>query len=415
MSRAQVTGWLTACAFSIPAATAGQSPTTYARDPRDTLWYRELTNVETWATYLGDSERVSTVHDATIGVSFSAGDTARAWYEDLVVEQVNWFERRQPGTAEVLRLPFTLCFDARGHVSTLAAPAFPTSIAGITDLTKEFWDFFPVLPRALLRVGATWVDTLVRSDSGARGSHRLRAITSYRVTGERSYYADSVWVLIGKRATEITVRQDAPKLETRLAGASELRIYFSQTGLRMSGKREIGALRGALMISAGQHTQSFPRSLTYVTNVLPLTAREVRSRPRAAAPARVEDSFEEREKITLDERIRRVTSGGSWRSESLAGGFRIIEAMEGWEEVRHRVIVEWVSVPEDREDSVISRYVDLATVAGRWFSLYEPEVTSRDGKTYLTVQAMNAPMGPEKGTLTFELGAPGEIKPVKTP
>jgi hypothetical protein len=60
-------------------------PATYARAPGDTLRFREITHGSSTLEAPRGTLAISSEHDATVAITFLRGDTARAWYEALVL------------------------------------------------------------------------------------------------------------------------------------------------------------------------------------------------------------------------------------------------------------------------------------------------------------------------------------------
>ena len=141
-----VTILLAATLTITPAATA-QTGTHYTRRAADTLRYREVsTGHMRVRTPEGQDVPLETEHEALIAVTFGPADTLRAWYDSLAIGLVGPGGATRPATQTVLHQPFLLRFDPRGHTETLATPAFPASFNGVTDLTRQFDDFFLRLP-----------------------------------------------------------------------------------------------------------------------------------------------------------------------------------------------------------------------------------------------------------------------------
>lgn len=171
----------------------------YARVADDTLRFREVTRATTTLNTPRGPIEVESSHEATVAVVLLPGDSARAWYEALRLAASDPSGERSPETSEALGRPFALRVDARGRTHTVAAPVFPASFEGITDLRHQFDDFFPRLPAEALRVGLAWSDTVVRRDStGGRRSH-WHTVGDFRV--ERDTVVD------GEPALVVSMRQ----------------------------------------------------------------------------------------------------------------------------------------------------------------------------------------------------------------
>ena len=252
--------------FAVPSA-YGQT-TAYTRSPKDTLRFREVsTGTMTLETPNGPVS-LQTEHDGTIALTFVAGDTARAWYEALAVGVVSPMGAVRPLTTEALRQPFTLTMDERGHVRILRTPQFPESFKGVTDLTRQFNDYFLSLPTQPLRPGLAWTDTVVHADTASATAWFLgRRMAQYRV--ERDTVVD------GQRALVISARQQQsiegrgagpqPGVTARsvLAGGDEGVFVFAPATGRLLGRTRTGKLDGTLTFEGGPAPVAMSQHLEY--------------------------------------------------------------------------------------------------------------------------------------------------------
>lgn len=180
------------------SAAAAQAPA-YARAPGDTLRYREV-----WERVIqtpGAPRKVQR-QDATIAVAFAGGDSARAWYDALRLQEADG--DAPPRTAgNVAGLGFVLAFGPRGVDSTRSAPAFPAEVREMADLRWQFWDFFPRLPAGPLGAGTAWADTAVRQRMLEGGGGEVRStdtrVSRYRVVGD-SVIGELAVVVVEARA-----------------------------------------------------------------------------------------------------------------------------------------------------------------------------------------------------------------------
>ncbi|HEU5185123.1 MAG TPA: hypothetical protein VFU01_11170, partial [Gemmatimonadaceae bacterium] len=146
---------LAALLAAVPAR--AQDRPAYRFPPGDTLRYSERTDGRVTIETPNGPAHVTSEHAATIGVTRIAGDTVHAWYESLLLRDSGpGAQRKEPDTEALLRAPFTLSVSDRGTVRLHAFPQMPESIAGITDLTRQFDDFFITLPAKPLKPGLTW-------------------------------------------------------------------------------------------------------------------------------------------------------------------------------------------------------------------------------------------------------------------
>ena len=256
------------------AAPLAAQPAAYRRTPGDTVRLREATTAEMTLRTPGGDLPATLRHDAVVAVAFTAGDTARAWYEALAVEASGAAGLQRPATDAVLRRPFTLAMDARGRVRTLAAPEIPAAVRGITDLSHQFDDFFLRLPAAPLRVGLAWSDTVVHRDSSAaRYTHATRA-AHYRVERDT--------VVGGRRALVVSMRQ-AVRLEAGgpvegqpirtdavLAGGDSGIVVFAPAEGRLLGRARSGEMRGTLTVRGGAEPLAIPQTYRYRSTIAPV-------------------------------------------------------------------------------------------------------------------------------------------------
>ena len=111
--------------------------------------------------------------------------------------------------------------------------------------------------------------------------------------------------------------------------------------------------------------------------------------------------------------IEAVVSGGSWEADGVYGRYRIVVVSEGWEEIRHRIVVQWLVEDQARHDVLIQSSVDLASIAGSFWSLDHPRLWKRRGVWLLTVNTTEMPMAQPTDSLTFELTKPGKVTKVR--
>lgn len=124
-------------------------------------------------------------HEASISLEEVGPDSLHAWYTALDVAAVDPTGAvDRPDAAEVLGERFVLRRGPNGHVETLETPLFPPSFASVTDLTLQFFDFFPSHPEGGYSEGATWTDT-THAPQGADPSTTSTGtkITQYTVVG----------------------------------------------------------------------------------------------------------------------------------------------------------------------------------------------------------------------------------------
>lgn len=260
-------------ALSLPTAVTAQAAA-YRRTPGDTLRFREVTTSEiTLRTPRGDLPMRSG-HDALIAVTFLPGDSARAWYDGLTLEASGPAGTQRPATRAALRQPFTLAFDARGNVRTLAAPTFPASFRGITDLTHQFDDFFLRLPAQPLRVGLAWTDSVARRDSARSRYTRTTGVAHYRVERDTTV-GTRRGVVIAMRQT-VRIENGGPvegqplTAESVLEGGDEGVFVYAPSEGRILGRTRTGEVRGTVTFRGGPQPVAMEQRYRYQNTLTPI-------------------------------------------------------------------------------------------------------------------------------------------------
>jgi hypothetical protein len=255
----------------LPSALSAQSA--YARSG-DTLRFRETTDADMRISGPQGEIAMKHEHRATIAFARLPNDTARAWYESLTLSLAGPGGSMQPATDSALNAPFALTFDDRGRTRLVAAPKFPASFEGITDLTHQFDDFFPRLPRQPLRVGVAWTDTSTRIDSTADKSMRWTSIATYRV--ERDTAVDGVPGVVVRMTQQLRSRSEGPvpnqpvRAETQLEGTEEGFFVFAVRQGRLLGRRRQGSLNGRLVMKAPSGQFEMKQSYDYRSSIDPV-------------------------------------------------------------------------------------------------------------------------------------------------
>jgi hypothetical protein len=114
----------------------------------------------------------------------------------------------------------------------------------------------------------------------------------------------------------------------------------------------------------------------------------------------------------VDLGVESIVSGGVWKTSSAAGRFRAIGVSQGWEEVRHRVILEWIQDPDTNASDSIRARLDLNQALGL-YGLVEPKLTRRGTLWYLSLRVARRPVSPYSETVVVELGPPGKVRRVR--
>ncbi len=248
-------------AFCLPAATSAQSH--YARPRSDTLHYREVTNADIRISSPQGAITVTSEQESQIALTFGGLDSARAWYESLLLSSTSPQGTLTPETDALLKQPFHLAFTARGGVTLQRAPALPAPIAAITDLKHQFDDFFVRLPDGPLTMGRTWHDSTALGDSTSTTWYRLRTIAHYTVKGDTLFNGEPALVI--GMTQEITLTSGGPVPDQpvtssqRLEGSDSGTVIFSLTRGRMLARQRTGALTGSMTFTTSAGATMMPQ------------------------------------------------------------------------------------------------------------------------------------------------------------
>jgi hypothetical protein len=173
--------------------------------------YHERTDgVVTVSTPNGPME-IRSEHDAVIAVETVRSDSLHAWYEELAVASVSPMAETRPDASGALGELFVLRVGPTGHVETLQAPEFPASFEGVTDLTAQFFDFFPSRPASGFSLDAAWTDTIFGPPAKQADTEMdLRKVTRYRITEETERDGVAVFVIQAEARLDFVVEGPVP-------------------------------------------------------------------------------------------------------------------------------------------------------------------------------------------------------------
>jgi hypothetical protein len=111
--------------------------------------------------------------------------------------------------------------------------------------------------------------------------------------------------------------------------------------------------------------------------------------------------------------VETVISGGYWEADGVRGTYRVVVLTDGFEEIRRTVIVQWLAEDQEHHDVVIRSSVDLAGIAGSYWSLDDPRLWSQGRTWRLAVKTTAMPMEQPTDSLTFELAKPNQVVKLK--
>ncbi len=238
----------------------------------DTLTYREIT--KGWITLDAPQGRVTveTLHDARIGVARIRADSAHAWYEALEIAMKSPQGERRPATDSALNKEFVLRFDGRNHVQTLRTPVFPKSFEDVSDLTKEFFDFFMPSPGKPLTVGTAWSDTVAYADTTVDGRiSQGRKIGMYEVVRDSVVSGHPIWIVAAHVENELRSEGPGPQpgitAISSVAGPDTGAFFIDKSGGYMVGRHHTGNLSGQIRYEGLPQALVLPQTMTYTSSV----------------------------------------------------------------------------------------------------------------------------------------------------
>lgn len=256
----------------------------------DTLVYREVTEGQVEVAAPEAQLVMETSHDAQIAYVRLTPDSAHAWYEALELRVAGSQGELRPPTEGALRQEFILRLDERGRVETLEAPVFPKSLEGVSDLTKQFHDFFMPGPGRPLAPGLSWTDSFMAVDTvGGDRVTNYQKQGRYRVVGDSLVRGQPVWIVSADIDQEI--RTEGPGPQPGVTAISILKgsdagefIVHKQQG-HMLARRRTGSLSGELRYEGLPQTVVLPQKMTYTNSVDLLRRRDPLDRARSGGPA----------------------------------------------------------------------------------------------------------------------------------
>jgi hypothetical protein len=250
-----------------------QTPATYQFRVGDTLRYTQRTDGRVRIEMPERAVEVSTEHVAAIGMVLRGRDSLSAWYESLTLRQQGpGPQGQEPNTGALLLQPYALTISPRGEVRALAFPSMPSEVASITDLTRQFDDFFVTLPPGPLRPGLTWTDTLLNTrPRRPRDSYSSRHVRSYRV--ERDTVVLGIEAVVIRLDQRLRLRLSSPDdvrettIESTLDGVEEGTAIFAPSVGRLLERQRRGAMQGMFSIVSRTLRNNMPQRYEYTSTL----------------------------------------------------------------------------------------------------------------------------------------------------
>jgi len=264
--------WSAACGGREPAADvapAAQLPPIALAQTGDSVMYLEQTHALTVIERPTDTVRVWSDQTAVIHVVRTAPDTLEALYEHLLLRFETPTQTRNIDTRALIGPRFVLHDDA-GRIETVSAPGLTAEIRQLTDLRRQFDDFFLRLPARALEPGVEWVDTLQRHLGEGEASAERRLVTRFRVRGDTVVEGLDARIVDYSSDVEASLRS-APTTEgtllSRLIGAEEGRFVYAPGPRVMLRRARTGVLEGELTVEGNLETLRFPQQYTYQSTI----------------------------------------------------------------------------------------------------------------------------------------------------
>jgi hypothetical protein len=261
-----MTRTLSASALLLACAMPVSAQTTYTAS-RDTLRFRETTQLQMRLTMPQGEIPMSVEQRAAISLVRMPGDSARAWYDSLAISLSGPQGEQRPATDSALKQPFRLGLDARGRVNDVAAPKWPASLEGITDLSQQFDDFFLRLPVQPLKVGLAWSDTTTKTDSTPERFTRWTRAADYRVERDTTVGTTAALVVRMKQKLSATISAPIPnqpmRSDAQLIGEENGFFVFAPSTGRLIARRREGKLEGPVKASGAMGEVQMNQSISY--------------------------------------------------------------------------------------------------------------------------------------------------------
>ena len=261
---------LLASAALLACALPARAQNSYA-STRDTLRFRETTQMRMTLTMPQGEIPMSMEQSAQLSLVRLPGDSARAWFDSLTISGKGPQGEMKPETDSALKRTFRLGLDARGRVKNVSAPQWPASLTGVTDLSHQFDDFFLRLPAQPLKVGLAWSDTTALTDSTTDRYSRWIRTSDYHVLRDTTVDATPALVIGMKQKLGVTISAPIPgqqmRSDAQLHGEEDGYFVFAPKAGRLIGRRREGKLEGPVKASGAMGEMQMNQSIAYTSTM----------------------------------------------------------------------------------------------------------------------------------------------------
>lgn len=254
----------------------------------DSVMYLERTESFTLIERPSDTLRIVSTHDAVVHVMRTAPDTLEAFYEHLLLRFETPTNTRNIDTDAIIGPRFVL-HDDRGRIALVSAPPLPNEIRQLTDLRRQFDDFFLRLPARPLAGGMVWVDTVRLQGQEGEATTDRSVVTRFTVRGDTVVEGLAALIIDYDAVLDYSTRS-APTTEgrllSRLVGEEEGWFVYAPAREVMLRRWRVGVLEGELTIQGNLEDRRFPQSYGYESTIelIPPAIPGASRRP-AAQPA----------------------------------------------------------------------------------------------------------------------------------
>jgi hypothetical protein len=234
--------------------------------------YRERSDGVVTLETPGGPLQLRSEHRATITVEGVGSDSLHAWYTELAVTAIDPSGAAdRPDPADVIGKLFVLRVGPSGRIETLSTPEFPESFASVTDLTLQFFDFFPSQPQGGYVDGAAWTDTtFAPQGSDPATTSTGTKVTEYRIVGRTERAGVAAFEI--EAAVELVFTTEGPvpdqpmlTARTRTQGQEMNTFLVTVSGGELLHRARDGELSGQIEYIGAPQPIVLPLMRTYTS------------------------------------------------------------------------------------------------------------------------------------------------------
>lgn len=259
--------------FVVVHANGAFAQSEYARQPGDTLSYVETTDVDIVVDSPQGRIDVAANVDTKLDLAFVTPDTLAAWYTMLDVSTQSPLGNQNPSTESVINVPFRLVVSPRGNVETISTPAVSPELRTISDVRRQFEDFFLVLPEEELEVGLSWEYYAAVDDSASvEGRHAFTKSGLLTVVGDTTVSGIHGLKIEGDLETTLLSTSTDPNMGAEVinnfSGVERNVVVFSPERGVMVLRERNADLSGTTEYIGGAMPFSMQQTITYTSSTV---------------------------------------------------------------------------------------------------------------------------------------------------